>query len=258
MTPYRPLILLSNDDGYAAAGLVAMREALATFGDVVVCAPEVNQSATSHSLSLHRSLRLRQVEDAVFALDGTPADCVYVALHSDGRILPRRPDITVSGLNHGLNLGIDVFYSGTVAAAREAALRGILSVATSADHGADRQAAAALSASIARELWERARGKPGPTPLFNVNIPNGSAWVARGTCLGARLYGDGVVYRTDPRGREYLWIGGADPRHEPVPGSDTDAFDAGEASITPLSLDLFQVAHASLAADVASAATHKP
>ena len=151
-------MLLSNDDGYAAAGLLAMREALATFADVVVCAPELNQSATSHSLSLHRSLRLRTVEEGMFSLDGTPADCVYVALNSRGRVLPRRPDLCVSGLNHGLNLGMDVFYSGTVAAAREAALRGIPSLATSADHGADRKAAAALSATLVRELWERMPG----------------------------------------------------------------------------------------------------
>src|ERR1044071_689169 len=121
----RPLVLLSNDDGFAAPGLLAMRDALSAFADVVVCAPELNQSATSHSLSLHRSLRLRHVEEGTFSVDGTPADCVYVALNSGARILPRRPDIAVSGLNHGLNLGIDVFYSGTVAAAREAAMRGI-------------------------------------------------------------------------------------------------------------------------------------
>ncbi len=229
----RPLVLLSNDDGYMAAGLLAMREALSAFADVVVCAPEFNQSATSHALSIHRSLRLRKVEDDLFSLDGTPADCVYVALNAEQRILPRRPDICVSGMNHGMNLGIDVFYSGTVAAAREAAIRGIPAVATSADHEADRKAAAILSAEIARELWERVRGTRGPAPLINVNIPSGNQWTVRGTRLGARLYDDSVVFRNDPRGREYLWIGGAEPRHTPVAGSDTDAYDAGEASVTP-------------------------
>lgn len=266
----RPLILLSNDDGYAASGLVAMREALAVFADVIVCAPEHNQSATSHSLSLHRSLRLRKVGDGIYSLDGTPADCVYVALNSGERILPRRPDVAVSGLNHGLNLGIDVFYSGTVAAAREAALRGIPSLATSADQGADRAAAAALSAGLARALWESTRGAaqssdglrdatgmasprhPGRV-LLNVNIPKGDRWLVRGTRLGARLYDDSVIYRHDPRGREYLWIGGAEPRHTPVPDSDTDAYDAGEASVTPLSLDLFDSSRAALAAEVAAA-----
>lgn len=250
----RPLVLLSNDDGYTAPNLVAMRAALLAFADVVVCAPELNQSATSHSLSLHRSLRLREVEPGVFCLDGTPADCVYVALNSAGRILPRRPDIAVSGLNHGLNLGIDVFYSGTVAAAREAAMRGIPAIAASADREADRAAAAALTAAIARELWERTRAAAGPAPLLNVNIPPGHRWKVRSTRLGARLYDDGVIYREDPRGREYLWIGGAAPRHEPTPGSDTDAYDAGEASITPLSLDVYDAGRAPIAGAIADAA----
>lgn len=252
MATDRPLVLLSNDDGYSAPNLVAMREALLAFADVVVCAPELNQSATSHSLSLHRALRLRKVSEGVFSLDGTPADCVYVALNSAGRILPRRPDVVVSGLNHGLNLGIDVFYSGTVAAAREAALRGIPAVAASADHDADVAAAAAIAAAIARELYERTRGAEGPAPLLNVNIPPGAGWKVRATRLGARLYDDGVIYREDPRGREYLWIGGAAPRHEPTPGSDTDAYDAGEVSITPLTLDISDAGRAAIAGAIAA------
>lgn len=280
----RPLILLANDDGYAAPGLMLLREALLAFAEVVVCAPELNQSATSHSLSLNRSLRLRAVSPGIFALDGTPADCVYVALHSGDRVLSRRPDLVVSGMNHGLNLGVDVFYSGTVAAAREAALRGIPAIATSADHEADPAAAAQLSARIAKHVlaaieapqaaeWGgRPRigpGAPSSTAgafppkrvgslsgavLLNVNIPRGDRWKVQGTRLGARLYDDDVIYRRDPRGREYLWIGGADVRHEPTPGSDTDAFDAGIASITPLSLDLFDPAASAIAAAAAIAA----
>ena len=251
----RPLVLLSNDDGFNAPNLLAMREALSVFADVVVCAPEFNQSATSHALSIHRSLRLKKIDEDVFSLDGTPADCVYVALNALQRILPRRPDVCVSGMNHGMNLGIDVFYSGTVAAAREAAMRGIPAVATSADHEADRKAAAILSAEIARELGERSRGKPGPAPLLNVNIPPGNGWTVRATCLGARLYDDSVVFRNDPRGREYLWIGGAEPRHTPVAGSDTDAYDAGEVSITPLSLDLFDRDREALVGAIATSTT---
>ncbi|MBK8254915.1 MAG: 5'/3'-nucleotidase SurE [Polyangiaceae bacterium] len=251
----RPLILLSNDDGYSAPNLLALRAALLTFADVVVCAPELNQSATSHSLSLHRSLRLRRVEPDVFSLDGTPADCVYVALNSGVRILPRRPDIAVSGLNHGLNLGIDVFYSGTVAAAREAAFRGIPALAASADHDADRNAAAELTAKITRAIWHQHPTPQRRAPLFNLNIPPGNRWKVEATTLGARLYDDGVVYRQDPRGREYLWIGGSEPRHEPKPGSDTDAHDAGHASLTPLSLDLFEREHAAAANAVAGAAS---
>ena len=120
----RSLVLLANDDGYLSPGLTMLREALLEAFDVVVVAPESEQSAASHALSLHRPLRLREVSRGVFALDGTPADCVYVALHSMGRVLPRAPAAVVSGINLGLNLGQDVFYSGTVAAAREGAPAG--------------------------------------------------------------------------------------------------------------------------------------
>lgn len=250
----RPLILLSNDDGYAAPGLVAVHAELALHADVVVCAPEVNQSATSHSLSLHRVLRLREIEAAVFAIDGTPADCVYVALHAGTRILPRRPDLVVSGMNHGLNLGSDVFYSGTVAAAREAAMRGLPSIALSADLASDRAAAAALGARLALALLaESRRAALRVAPLLNVNIPAGSAWPVRATRIGARLYTEEVVFRQDPRGREYLWIGGAGVRHDHVPGSDTEAFDEGCASVTPLTLDLSAPQHEPTAAAVAAA-----
>ena len=250
----RPLILLSNDDGVAAPNLAALRAALLPSADVVVCAPELNQSATSHSLSLHRILRLRELEPGVFAVDGTPADCVYTALHSGTRILPRRPDLIVSGMNHGLNLGVDVFYSGTVAAAREAAIRGIPAVAISADERADRDAAAALGAAIALAALAGYRRAPtAAAPLLSVNIPPGSAWPVRSTCLGARLYTEEVEYRRDPRGREYLWIGGAGVRHDHVPGSDTEAHDEGAASITPLTLELTAPSTVRLAIEIAAA-----
>ncbi|MFS8068523.1 MAG: 5'/3'-nucleotidase SurE, partial [Byssovorax sp.] len=218
-----------------------------------VCAPELNQSATSHSLSLHRILRLRELEPGVFAVDGTPADCVYTALHSGTRILPRRPDLVVSGMNHGLNLGVDVFYSGTVAAARKAAIRGIPAIALSADSGADRAAAAAIGAAIALATLDAYRRAPAAAaPLLSVNIPPGAVWPVRSTCLGARLYTEEVEYRTDPRGREYLWIGGAGVRHDLVAGSDTEAHDAGVVSITPLTLELTASSTARLAAEIAA------
>ncbi|HVY46442.1 MAG TPA: 5'/3'-nucleotidase SurE [Minicystis sp.] len=251
----RPLVLLSNDDGVAAKGLLALRAELAREADVVVCAPEQNQSATSHALSLHRVLRLRRVADHVFAVDGTPADCVYVALHAGSRVLPRRPDLVVSGMNHGLNLGVDVFYSGTVAAAREGAIRGIPAVATSADRDAKREAAAALCAKIALGALAavRARRHAGGV-LLNVNVPPGEAWPVRATRIGARLYSEDVDFRVDPRGNEYLWIGGSGVRHDHVPGSDTEAYDEGAASITPLTLDLTAYGLAEIAAAVADAA----
>ncbi|HEX8795588.1 MAG TPA: 5'/3'-nucleotidase SurE [Polyangiaceae bacterium] len=231
----RPLVLLSNDDGHASAGIRAMRTALAVAADVVVVAPETEQSATSHSLSLHRPLRLRDVEPGVFALDGTPADCVYVALHAVPRVLPRRPDLVVSGLNHGMNLGQDAFYSGTVAAAREGALRKIPAVAASVHHTVELARAAEATARIAAALLE---GERTPGMLLNVNFPKDWAGEIRATRLGTRIYEDMVDFRRDPRGREYLWIAGPGVHHERDPGSDTDAYDEGVASITPLLLDL--------------------
>lgn len=230
----RPLVLVSNDDGYRARGLRLLAEALSPFADVIVCAPEVEQSAASHALSLHRPLRLFRHEETVFSVDGTPADCVYVALYAQSRVLPRRPDLVVSGVNHGVNLGDDVFYSGTVAAAREAALKGIPALAISAARDASMEAAAAFGAKLALEIHALG-GAPG---LYNVNIPPGQAWPVRATHLGRRIYRDEVEFRRDPRGREYLWIGGPGADHGDAPGSDTDAFDRGTVGITPLVLDL--------------------
>jgi 5'-nucleotidase len=248
----RPLVLLSNDDGYASPGIRAMRTALASLGaQVVVVAPENEQSASSHSLSLHRPLRLRAVEDGVFALDGTPADCVYVALHAGTRALPRRPDLVVSGINHGMNLGQDAFYSGTIAAAREGALRGIPALATSAHYSADLEASASLAARVAFALPRLPADR---APLLNLNIPVRWNGELRATRLGARIYEELVDFRSDPRGREYLWLGGPGVRHERSEGTDTDAYDDGFASLTPLLLDLTNGAQSELAASVAAAA----
>jgi 5'-nucleotidase len=230
------LVLLSNDDGFLSPGLGVARRDLGALGEVVTCAPETEQSAASHSLSLNRSLRLRRhsAEPPVFAVDGTPADCVYVALHSGTRVLSRRPDLVVSGINRGLNLGQDAFYSGTIAAAREGALRGIPALAVSAEVGADLDAIAALTARIARTLLEG----DGTRRLLSLNVPrtwNGEVRPAR---LGSRLYEETVDFRKDPRGKEYLWIGGPGVSHERDPGSDTDAYEDGAASLSSLLLDL--------------------
>jgi 5'-nucleotidase len=229
------LILLSNDDGYRSRGLEALRKALARVADVVVCAPEVEQSAASHALSLHRPLRLSRHEPGVFSVDGTPADCVYIALAAGDRVLPRRPDAVVAGLNHGLNLGDDVFYSGTVAAAREGALKGIPGLAVSAGAGADLASAAEVSARLVLALL--AAG-PGPI-LLNANFPRGANWPVRATRLGRREYEEHIEFRCDPRGREYLWIGGPLLAHRLIAGSDTEAFDQGAVGVTPLVLDLW-------------------
>ena len=247
----RHLVLLSNDDGYASPGIRAMRTALLAAGfDVVVVAPEFEQSASSHSLSLHRPLRLRPVEEGIFALDGTPADCVYVALHAAGRILVRRPDLVVSGINHGMNLGQDAFYSGTIAAAREGALRGIPAVAISAHYSADLVATADLATRVATALPAAAGGR---APLINLNIPARWNGQVRATRLGARIYEEVVDFRFDPRGREYLWLGGPGVRHERADGTDTDAYDDGVASLTPLLLDLTHNGERDVAISIAAA-----
>ncbi|MFO0681834.1 MAG: 5'/3'-nucleotidase SurE [Sandaracinus sp.] len=263
----RPLIVLSNDDGVHAEGIRALHHALSKLADVVVVAPLHEQSANSHSLTLARPLRHRVIDD-FHAVDGTPADCIYVALYGR-RFLSRTPDAVVSGINHGYNLGSDTFYSGTVAAAREGALRGIPSIAfslgmgrvetTQAREGGERPSMAALApiaAALAMRLVEATRGNPhqGGTPLLNVNFPAGfpSPRGIRATRLGRRRYTDEVEVREDPRGREYLWIGGPNAFHDPAPGSDTEAVDEGWISVTPLALDATSGAHAALAQIVAA------
>lgn len=250
MSDDRPLILCANDDGYYSKGLRAVADALSEIGRVIVVAPETEQSAMSHSLTLHRPLRLRRIEDDRFALDGTPADCVYLALHlgehaNAKAVVPRKPDLVVSGINRGINLGQDIFYSGTVAAAREGALRGIPSIAASVDVVAndsgsvvfEPSVAAALVASIARSVLGLPRAS-GPALLFNLNVPAGPLKGLRATKLGTRLWTETVDARIDPRGRAYYWLGGSGVAHDLIPGSDTEAHDAGLASLTVLNLDL--------------------
>lgn len=239
----RPLALLSNDDGYSSPGLEALRAALIPEWDVVVVAPEIEQSASSHALSLRNALRLRKVSDGVYALDGTPADCVYVALHGATRTLPRRPDIVLSGVNLGLNLGQDVFYSGTVAAAREGALRGIPAIATSSHTSLDLSVVAAACAKLASALLESHTRAPRHV-LLSANFPKGWTGAMRATTLGRRIYEERVEFRADPYGKEYLWLGGPGVRHAESEGTDTAAHDERVASVTPLLLDL--TAHAEL------------
>ena len=230
----RPLALLSNDDGFTSIGIRALRAALATFADVIICAPETEQSAASHALSLNKPLRLREAEPGIFAVDGTPADCVYIAIHST-RVLPRKPDVVVSGVNHGLNLGQDVFYSGTVAAAREGALRGVPAIAASAHPKANFDDVAKLTAKLAEQIIGMKRGE-GSGVLLSANFPR--TWsTMRATRLGARTYEELVDFRKDPRGREYLWIGGPTVKHVHAPGTDTEAYDEGVVSVTPLLMD---------------------
>jgi 5'-nucleotidase len=233
----RPLILVSNDDGVGAPGIVALAQALREVADVVVAAPDRERSATSHSISLDRPLRVDELEPGVFAIDGTPVDCVYLAvLH----LVPRSPALCVSGINHGYNLGSDVFYSGTVAAALEAALRGVPAIAFSLERRRpqDFGPAAAFASALVAEVLARGAGAIPQGALLNVNVPAGPLAGFQVTRLGQRVYRDQVVVREDLRGRAYYWIGGPEEEGTDAPGSDCTAVRAGLASVTPLALDL--------------------
>ncbi len=251
----RPLILLSNDDGVHARGLRSLREALGLIADVVTVAPTDEQSAGSHSLTLSRPLRHRMLDDDLHGIDGTPADCIYVALYRE-RFLPRWPDLVVSGINHGFNLGTDIFYSGTVAAAREGALRGIPAIAFSLGPKGSFDEAAKVATVLCARMLDRPGIREGDRGvLLNVNFPPSLPYRGvRATRLGRRVYHDEVTVRTDPRGKEYYWIGGpgAHP-HEPLEGSDTEAVDDGWVSVSPLLLDATEPDDLGLAAWVAGA-----
>jgi 5'-nucleotidase len=232
-----PRILVSNDDGYQSEGLQALVEAVQPFGEVWVVAPETEQSAASHAISLHRPLRMREVRPRWFAVDGTPTDCSYLAVNHLMKGL--RPTLMVSGINHGANLADDVTYSGTVAAAMEACILGIPSIAFSLvarqkfDFG---HAAKFAHALVRAALATRVEGRM----LLSVNIPGGVE--PRGyalTRLGRHSYGYEVVEKEDPRGRKYYWIGGNEYQHEDIPGSDCNAVLRDKCiSVTPLHLDL--------------------
>lgn len=227
-------VLLSNDDGVHAAGLAALATAFAG-EEVWVVAPDREQSASSHSISLHRPLRVQEVGPRRFAVDGTPTDAVYMGMNLV--LKGRRPDVVVSGVNHGPNLANDVLYSGTVAAEMEGALLGCHAVAVSlaAPPPHEFGEAARFAAALARLV---VRAAPPAPVLLNVNVPGGPIRGYRFVRLGRRTYGNEVVENTDPRGRKYYWIGGEGAVNEDVPHSDCNCvFQDGLVSVTPLHLD---------------------
>ncbi|MCC6143234.1 MAG: 5'/3'-nucleotidase SurE [Candidatus Hydrogenedentes bacterium] len=233
----QPLILVTNDDGIRAPGIIALAEALRAVGEVCVYAPEGQQSAVGHGVSLHKPLRVNELQPGWFSVDGTPTDCVMLAVRD---LLGRRPDLVVSGVNTGANLGDDVTYSGTVAGAFEGMLLGIHSIAVSDVSYAPRylETAAAVAAQVALHVLEH--GIPEDT-LLNVNVPDLPYAALQGTMItrmGRRTYQDEIVRRTDPRGGTYYWIGGAEPAHVTDPGTDFDAIEQDKVSITPLHRDL--------------------
>jgi 5'-nucleotidase len=230
-----PRILVTNDDGIYSEGLRKLANALKALGVVTIVAPDREQSAASHALTLNRPLRMLQLEEREWIVDGTPSDCVNLAVLN--LMKESRPDIVVSGINFGPNLGDDVTYSGTISAAFEGALLNIPSIALSALVGEhfsfDR--CAAFAASLTEWALEHARN---PNVILNVNFPVGPFSGVKVTRLGKRIYGEGVIERLDPRGRKYYWIGGEPPTWHPGEGTDFEAIQGGFVSITPLHLDL--------------------
>jgi 5'-nucleotidase len=229
-----PVILVTNDDGIHAAGLNALAQALAELGEVFVVAPDREQSAVGHALTLHRPLRVDRVAERRFAVNGTPSDCVNLGVLG---LLPEPPVLVVSGINHGSNLGDDVTYSGTVSAAMEGTLLGVPSMAVSQAEGEAEgfEGAGRVAQLVAARVL--AEGLPAKT-LLNINVPRGEVQGIRLTRLGHRVYRDKMVQEVDPRGRPYYWIGAGAPEWQEDEGSDIAAIHAALASVTPLHLDL--------------------
>ena len=231
-------ILCTNDDGYLAKGLAVLAEAARPFGEVTVVAPDREQSAASHSLTLHNPLRVRRAIDGTLIVDGTPTDCVILALNE---LLHHRPDFCLTGINHGPNMGEDVLYSGTVAAAMEATVLGIPSIAFSYAGSASEELEGwqpLISALLERLLAQSSF--PGET-LLSVNLPDIAPDEVKGvrvTSLGQRRYSESLTRAIDPSGREYFWIGGGVTAWRGPTDSDFRAVEEGYLSVTPLHLDL--------------------
>jgi 5'-nucleotidase len=239
-------ILLSNDDGYQAPGIVALYEAIRDLGEVEVVAPEHNNSAKSNALTLHAPLYVNEAGNGFRYVNGTPADCVHIALTG---LLGYRPDLVVSGINNGANMGDDTLYSGTVAAAMEGFLFGVPAIAFSqAERGWTH---VDVAAQVARAIVEQTLALPGVGRpwLLNVNIPNRADALSLPrvvTRLGRRHASEPLICQTNPRGETIYWIGPAGDAREAGEGTDFHAVASGQVSITPLQVDLSD--HAALPA----------
>ena len=230
-----PLILITNDDGIHSPGLQVLACALRPLAHCVIVAPDRDNSAVSHSLTMNRPLKVTQVEENFYSMDGTPTDCVAIGLK---KILEQRPDLLVSGINPGPNLGDDIAYSGTVSAAVEGTMYGIPSLAVSlaGTHPYDFTAAGRVAAWLARIILEK--GLPEST-LLNANVP--AIKTIRGvkvTRQGRRLWQNAIQETLDPWGRKHYWIGGGTPHLDPDEDTDANAISAGYISVTPIHLDL--------------------
>lgn len=232
----RVRILITNDDGYHSEGIIALENALSEIGDVYVVAPASEMSGASHSLTLARPLRIRQIDARHWTVDGTPTDCVTLALN---QILSaeERPHICVSGINHGANLGDDATYSGTVAGAMEATILGVSGLAFSLV--ANRNHDFTESAKIAKEITEMAlqEGLP-PKTLLNINVPKGIPIGIKVTKQGFKDAHPVISEHIDPRGKPYYWIGEVRQGFHAEGGTDFEAIDEGFVSVTPMRSDL--------------------
>jgi len=238
-------ILISNDDGYRARGIHALREGLKGLGDLTVVAPDRNRSGASNSLTLELPLRVGQAEADVYFVEGTPTDCVHLAVSG---LFPFEPDMVVSGVNDGPNLGDDVLYSGTVAAATEGRFLGKAAVAVSLNTEGLRGDAVRhfeTGGHFARVIVERLSATPltlgGRATILNVNVPNLPVSEVKGirvTRLGNRHRSEAVIKAEDPRGRPVYWVGPAGASQDAGPGTDFHAVAEGYVSVTPLTVDL--------------------
>lgn len=236
-------ILISNDDGINSEGIHKLHETLKKMGEVYVVAPDRDQSAVSHSLSLFRPLRLEKITEYVYSVDGTPTDCVNLAIN--GILRDKKPDLVVSGINKGENLGDDITYSGTVSAAMEGTLLGIPSIAVSLVGREDYNFDYALHYTDLISEYVLVNGLPKDT-LLNVNIPNTASENINGiriTKQGKRLYDEPIVEKIDPRGKKYYWIGGNELGFLDIENSDLVAVKEGYVSVTPIGLDLTNFNH---------------
>jgi|Deesub1362A_J573_1020465.scaffolds.fasta_scaffold00670_6 5'-nucleotidase len=237
------LILVTNDDGITSKGIKALARALRDIGDVYIVAPETEQSAVAHALTLHRPLRFERINRRAYSINGTPTDCVILGVT---KLLPRRPDVIVSGINNGGNLGDDITYSGTVAAAMEGTLLGIPSIAISlvsdtlnrGRHKGSYRLANAAEFAKRLVLMVLEKGLP-PDTLLNVNVPPvREVKGVRFTRQGKKTYDNSIQELSDPRGRRFYWIGGGVPSWELGEDTDFEAIKDGYISVTPVHLDM--------------------
>jgi len=231
------MILVTNDDGVYSPGIQMLAKRLRELDAVVIVAPDRERSAAGHSMTLHRPLLIEEVKDAVYSVNGTPTDCVNIAVKG---MLKETPRLVVSGINKGPNLGDDITYSGTVAGAIEGTLLGIPSFAISIAAREDFHFAEAAEVALRTAVRVLDEGLADGT-LLNINVPNillSKIGGTRITRLGKRIYHQMTVERIDPRGKKYYWIGGGEPDWEREEGTDLDAIDRNLISITPLHLDL--------------------